>query len=159
MSDNKKDDEALSFVKRWIKAFTRIFDKFGKKKISSNSEFVDAVLKDEVENAKSQEELAMIEEKRQLLVELCDDVDTYYKKKASADQAEDLDEWFEGEVRDFVKETIPDADEEDVEETKQMIAESMDKEIALRTSLLEGEFKDNESELKNVSPENDKQDE
>ena len=81
MIEDKENDKSFSFVSRWIKAFSRMFKLFGKKEINNNEEFVDAILKDEQSEASTKEELETVEEKRKLLEELCEDVDTYYEKK------------------------------------------------------------------------------
>lgn len=140
MSKTQEDDKSLSFVKRWIKAFNRMLQLFGNKQIPGNTEFVDTLLRDEKLNAKTQEDIDLLEEKRRLLKEICDDVDSYYEKKASAGKAANLDDWFENEVRDFVRDTIPDATPDDVKETMDIISQSMDDDIEVRSDLLKSEF-------------------
>ena len=135
-----QEDKSLSFVKRWVKAFNRILRLFGDKQIPNNAEFVDSLLREEEQNAKTQEDLDILAKKRNLLEELCDDVDTYYRKKAEAKQASDLNKWFDNEVRTFVYDTMLDATEEDVKEVEKEIEESMMNEINTRASLLEDEF-------------------
>lgn len=144
MKKNQEEDKPLSFVKRWILAFKRILRLFDNKQISSNSEFVDKLLNDEKKNARTQEERDILLEKRSLLEELCDDVDSYYKKKASAEKAANLDDWFESEVHNFVQDTIPDATQEDVHETQEILSNSMDTDIEVRSSLLKNEFSSDE---------------
>lgn len=146
MEEIDENDKTLSFVKRWIKAFNRIFQIFGKKEISSNEKFVDTILKEEIANVKTQEEIDNLAEKRKLLVELCDDVDTYYEKKALAEKATDLDDWFHKEVNTFTQDTIPDATQEDVEDVEKELSTSMDTDIKVRASLLESEFSSEELE-------------
>lgn len=159
MQINQENDKPLSFVNRWIKAFNRIFKIFGKREISNNAEFVDAILKDEQAKATTHEELETIEEKRKLIEELCEDVDTYYEKKAAADNVADLDEWFKDEVKTFVQDTIPNANQEDIKEIEDSVSVSMEKEIEMRAKMLESEFTEDESVYKNYSPNNDNKDE
>lgn len=152
MTENNEDDKALSFVKRWIQAFRRIIKTFGKKEIVDNSEFVDKILENETANATTQEEIDIINEKRQLLAELCDDVDAYYEKKAAADKTSNLEDWFKEEVRTFVHATIPDATQEDVKEAEEMLSKSMDDDISVRASLLESEFSSENPEVSVTQP-------
>lgn len=159
MQNNQENDKTLSFVCRWIKAFNRIFKIFGKREISNNTEFVEAILKDEQAKTSTHGDLETIEEKRKLLEELCEDVDTYYEKKAAADKAPDLDDWFKNEVKTFVQDTIPNANQEDIKEIEDSVSTSMEKEIEMRATMLESEFTDDESICKNYSPENDNKDE
>lgn len=159
MKKDQGDYNTLSFVKRWIKSFNRIFQLFGKRGISNNAEFVDAILANEQIMANTQEELETLAEKRTLLEELCEEVDIYYEKKSESDMADNLDEWFDDQVKMFVYDTIPDADQEDVKEIEKSILKSMDKEIEIRAALLESEFSNEESASKNVSFENEKSDE
>ncbi len=140
MNNNQEEDKSLSFVKRWITAFNRIIRLFRNKTISSNSEFVDTILHEDELKAKSQEELDMLSEKRELLKELCEDVDSYYEKRASAMKAANLDDWFDGEIRNFVQDAIPEATEEDVKETQELLYRSMDADIEVSTRLLKSEF-------------------
>ena len=156
MIEDKENDKSFSFVSRWIKAFNRMFKLFGKKEINNNEEFVDAILKDEQSEASTKEELETVEEKRKLLEELCEDVDTYYEKKTVADKAEDLDEWFKNEVKTFVHDTIPDANQEDVKEIEDIVSNSMEKEIEMRAKMLESEFMDDESDYKRDALETDR---
>lgn len=146
MEEIDENDKTLSFVKRWIKAFNRIFQIFGKKEISSNEKFVDTILKEEKAKVKTQEEIDNLAEKRKLLVELCDDVDTYYEKKALAEKATDLDDWFHKEVNTFTYDTIPDATQKDVEDVEKELSTSMDTDIKVHASLLESEFSSEELE-------------
>ena len=146
MEEIDENDKTLSFVKRWIKAFNRIFQIFGKKEITSNEKFVDTILEEEIANVKTQEEIDNLAEKRKLLVELCDDVDTYYEKKALAEKATDLDKWFHEEVNTFTYDTIPDATQEDVEDVEKELSTSMDTDIKVHASLLESEFSSEELE-------------
>lgn len=140
MNNNQEEDRSLSFVKRWITAFNRIIRLFGNKTISRNSEFVDTILHEEELKAKSQEELDMLSEKRELLKELCEDVDSYYEKRASARKAANLDDWFDGEIRNFVQDAIPEATEEDVKEIQELLSKSMDADIEVSSRLLKSEF-------------------
>lgn len=159
MKKDQGDYKTLSFVKRWIKSFNRIFQLFGKRGISNNAEFVDAILANEQIMANTQEKLETLAEKRTLLEELCEEVDIYYEKKSESDRADNLDEWFDDQVKMFVYDTIPDADQEDVKEIEKSILKSMDKEIEIRAALLESEFSNEESGSNNVSLENEKSDE
>lgn len=147
MKNNQEEDKSLSFVKRWISAFNRILRLFENKQVSNNTEFVDKFLNDEKQNARTQEELDILAEKRSLLEELCEDVDVYYEKKAAAEKATDLNQWFDKEVNTFVNETIPDATDEDVIEVREQISSDMDKDILIRASILESEFKPETEEL------------
>lgn len=137
---DQEEDKSLSFVKRWVRAFNRMLKMFGKRDAGSNSEFVNTLLGEEAAKAKTPEEREMLDEKRSLLNELCDDVDSYYRKKAEAEKASDLNEWFDDEVKTFVRDTMPDATEEDLKEVEKEIEESMIDEINTRASLLEDEF-------------------
>lgn len=136
------ENETLSFVKRWIKAFNRMIKTLGNQEITNNSQLADSLLQEEMYGPKTEEEVNLLEEKRQLLIELFDDVDKYYEKKVDADKASDLEEWFKGKVNTFVHDTIPDATENDVKEVEETISKSMDAETEMRTSLLESEFSD-----------------
>lgn len=146
MKTKQEEDKSLSFVKRWIVSFNRIIRLCGNKKVSNNSEFVDAILHDEELKAKSKEELDTLAEKRNLLKELCEDVDSYYEKKVSARKAANIDDWFDGEIRNFVQETIPEATHEDVKETQELISKSMDDDIELSSRMLKSEFSTEETD-------------
>lgn len=159
MIEDKENDKSFSFVSRWIKAFNRMFKLFGKRDIDNNAEFVDAILKDEQSEASTKEELAMIDEKRKLMEELCEDVDIYYEKKASAEMAADLDEWFKSEVTTFVQDTIPDVNQDDIKEIEDAVSDSMAEEIVMRAKMLESEFTDDESDYKKDSPKKTNEDE
>ena len=140
MEENKDENIALRFVRRWLKEFNRIFDKVGDKCSSSNEEFVNEVLSEDMKQAKTKEEIELLEEKRKLMLEMCEEVDTYHAKMKEAEKSRDMEEWFEGEISSLVHETIPDADEKDVKEITDLISESFDDEIKIYTSLIEDEF-------------------
>lgn len=159
MKDRQEDDKTLSFVRRWIKAFNRIFKIFGTQNIRSNAELVGAILAEEQLTAKTSEEIETLAEKRKLLEELCEDVDKYYEKKAVADKATNLDDWFDDQVKTFAYDVIPDANQEDVKEIEDSISKSIDDEIEARATLLESEFSSEERGFENVSQENEETDE
>lgn len=141
MEEKREENKALSFIRRWIKEFNRILGIVGNKVSAGNEEFVDEILSEEMQLADTLEKKEKLEEKRRLMIEMCEDVDTYHAKVESAEKSRDLEEWFNGEVSSLVHETIPDADNNDVEELADYISGSFDDDIKIHTSLIEDEFK------------------
>lgn len=152
MKTNQDEDKSLSFVKRWIKAFYRILNVFGNREIPNNTAFIDTLLREEQTKAKNQEDIDILAEKRKLLEELCDDVDSYYEKKAAAEKAPNLENWFKDEISTFVQNTIPDATQEDVKEIEETLSKSMDTDIEVRAALLESEFSSEDIETSEDKP-------
>lgn len=112
------EERTLSFVKRFVTAFTKIVGLFGAKSPKSNEEFVDGVMRTQDNSNLTPEEL---ESKRQIMLELCDETDLYHEKNEEALKAAkegELEEWYDKQVKDVVKDTIPDADDADVIEVK-----------------------------------------
>ena len=140
MSENK-ENPTLGLVKRWVKAFNFIFKTLRGKPRVSNAELVDSILAGEpAPSTPAQKSLA--EQKRKLFMELCEDVDTFHRKKAEAERADNLDQWFSGQVRDFATSTIPDADEEDIKDVEKMVDEAFDDDIRIHSDGLRDEFED-----------------
>lgn len=124
------EERTLSFVKRFVTAFTKIVGLFGTKKPNSNEEFVDKILDTQDNSNLTPSEL---ESKRQIMLELCNETDLYHEKfeealKAAKEEG-GLDEWYDKQVEDFVKDTIPDADDADVKDVKEALDASDDRVI------------------------------
>jgi len=137
---NFEENPTMSFVQRWIKAFSRILSKFRLDVGSDNKEFVDNLLSEESEQISTPEEKAIIEEKKKLLLEMCEDVDSFYEAKKEASKSRDLESWFRKRVSDFTRQTIPDADKSDIDEVENLVSESMDQDIQLHTKIIEEDF-------------------
>lgn len=123
------EERTLSFVKRFVTAFTKIVGLFGAKSPKSNEEFVDMIL-DTQDNSNLTP--SGLESKRQVMLELCNETDLYHEKFEAALKAAkegELEEWYDKQVEDFVKDTIPDADDADVKEVKEALDASDDRVI------------------------------
>jgi hypothetical protein len=139
-STNLEQNPSLSFLERWVSAFTRILKKIGFSGRTDNEKFANSILSDEIEAASTQEAIKMVEEKKKMLIDMCDDVDSFYAAKEEASKSRDLESWFKKKVSDFTHETIPNADKSDFDEVEKLVSDSMDHDIALKTKLLEEEL-------------------
>lgn len=127
----------MPFIKRWISALSALLNLFGKKKPRDNSEFVDTIMAD----VKKDDPLA--DEQRRVLMEMCEDVDTFYDKMAHAERSADPEKWFEEQVDSFARETIPDCTEEDIRQVRESMSRSMDDDIVLQDEIINDELGEN----------------
>jgi hypothetical protein len=155
-STNLEQNPSLSFLERWVSAFTRILKKIGFSGRTDNERFANSILSDEIEAASTQEAIKMVEEKKKIIIDMCEDVDSYYAAKEEASKSRDLESWFKKKVSDFTQETIPDADKSDVDDVEKLVSDSMDHDIKFKTKLLEDEFTSDSEEMHN-NPTNDVQ--
>jgi hypothetical protein len=153
-SNNFEEHPSLSFLERLVRAFSRILKKVGLSGDTDNEKFVTSVLSDEIDAASSPEEIKAIEEKKKSLIDMCEEVDSYYAAKEEASKNRDLESWFREKISAFTHETIPNADESDVEEVEKLVSDSMNHDIEMKAKLLEDEFNSN-SEEKHNNPTND----
>lgn len=155
-STNLEQNPSLSFLERWVSAFTRILKKIGFSGRTDNEKFANSILSDEIEAASTKEAIKMVEEKKKIIIDMCEDVDSYYAAKEEASKSRDLESWFKKKVSDFTHETIPDADKSDVDDVEKLVSDSMDHDIKFKTKLLEDEFTSDSEEIHN-NPTNDVQ--
>lgn len=73
---------------------------------------------------------ARSDEEREALQEMCNDVDTYYRKRRELRESGlSNGKWLERETEQMVKEVYPEATDDDIREVKRAVAEGMDKNI------------------------------
>lgn len=83
------------------------------------------------------------EEEAEVIEEMCDNVELYYKKRAELRQSElkgRPGRWLEKEIENTVKEVCPEADSEDIDEVKSAVSKALENEIEVITNLVEEEI-------------------
>lgn len=87
------------------------------------------------------------EEEKELIAELCDEIDTFHNKRREFEASgKDIETWYDDEIERLAREVKPDATSEDIDAVKEAIAKKVDKEISENADELEehGRIMDNE---------------
>lgn len=93
---------------------------------------------------------AQTEEETQLIEQMCQDVDTYYEKRADFRSSKKTPgEWLEQEIENTVTELCPEADAYDIKEVKQSVSKAIDSEIEVTMKCINEEIAPVGKELEN----------